>query len=97
MPEKPDYKAAQQSLNHLNQFRKPKEGMMWNPLLKHPRNEPCPCGSGIKFKRCHLNSMPVILPKQVIDQHIKASIKEAASKAVCPHGVPLETKCDLCP
>lgn len=27
-------------------------GFGWNPLKKH-RNLPCPCGSGLKIKRCH--------------------------------------------
>jgi len=31
---------------------------MPNPLLNLPRNEPCPCGSQKKFKKCHLPTMP---------------------------------------
>lgn len=27
-------------------------GFAWNPLKRH-RNLPCPCGSGLKVKRCH--------------------------------------------
>ena len=27
--------------------------------MKIGRNDPCPCGSGKKYKRCHLNSQPV--------------------------------------
>jgi hypothetical protein len=28
-----------------------------NPLLKWPRNFKCVCGSGKKFKSCHLNAL----------------------------------------
>lgn len=35
----------------------PKEGYVWNPLLKFPRNEPCFCNSGAKFKDCHLGKL----------------------------------------
>ena len=41
--------------------KKPIHGFMWNPILKHPRNEPCFCGSKIKFKKCCLpNVIPII-------------------------------------
>lgn len=30
----------------------PKPDRAWNPL-KNYRNIPCPCGSGLKAKRCH--------------------------------------------
>src|SRR5690348_664960 len=29
------------------------------------RNEPCPCGSGIKFKRCHGNVIPPPSPERL--------------------------------
>lgn len=38
-------------------FRAP-EGMVWNPLRSYPRNAPCVCGSGKKFKGCHLQELP---------------------------------------
>ena len=28
------------------------------------RNDPCPCGSGRKFKHCHLRKKPVALQEQ---------------------------------
>jgi len=37
---------------------KPLEGRDWNPLLNYPRNNPCFCGSGKKFKKCCLVNMP---------------------------------------
>lgn len=39
-----------------------KSDMDWNPLLNYPRNNPCPCKSGKKFKKCHLNLLPVAVP-----------------------------------
>lgn len=42
----------------------PKPGHAWNPLLKFPRNNPCPCGSGKKFKKCCVNNVPVTLPEK---------------------------------
>ena len=37
-------------------------GYVWNPLKSHPRNGKCPCGSEKKFKKCHLNTMTLVLP-----------------------------------
>ena len=39
-----------------------KAGWVENPILKWPRNSPCPCGTGKKFKACCLNRMPLVLP-----------------------------------
>lgn len=36
---------------------RPNEGRSWSPLLNFPRNDKCFCGSGIKFKKCHLNKL----------------------------------------
>src|SRR5262249_61171301 len=44
------------------------------------RNQPCPCGSGKKFKRCHLGSVettPLALPRAALhdrDQRIVADV-----------------------
>jgi hypothetical protein len=48
-------------------FLKLLPGMAWNPLLGLPRNSPCPCGSGLKFKKCHLSKLPMAVPKKVAD------------------------------
>lgn len=48
-----------------------KEGFAWNPLLKIPRNVPCPCDSGKKFKACHLLSMPRVVPQSLADEYKK--------------------------
>lgn len=41
-----------------------KQGFAWNPLLTLPRNIPCPCRSGKKFKACHLNMLPRVIPEK---------------------------------
>lgn len=74
-PEKSDYKKKQQVLRQLSKLAlKPKPGHDWNPLLKVPRNNPCPCQSGKKFKHCHLNLVPrIVEAKQA--QHFKTAMK----------------------
>ncbi len=49
-----------------------KPGYAWNPLLKYPRNDECPCGSGTKFKNCHLNKMPRAIPVAAAADYVKA-------------------------
>ncbi|AFC22542.1 hypothetical protein phi1422_0022 [Bdellovibrio phage phi1422] len=38
-------------------------GNQWNPLKAYPRNLPCPCGSGIKFKKCCVDKIPMTVKK----------------------------------
>lgn len=38
-------------------------GWQWNPLLKLPANQKCPCKSGRKFKVCCRNSLPRAVKK----------------------------------
>lgn len=38
-------------------------GFEMNPFKKYPRNSPCYCESGKKFKNCCLNSEPMAIPK----------------------------------
>lgn len=45
------------------------DGYDWNPLLTIGRNEMCPCDSGKKFKRCHLNTMPRAIPADLAKQY----------------------------
>jgi len=40
----------------------PKKGLEWNPMLKYPRNDRCPCKSGKKFKKCCFPTMKQLLP-----------------------------------
>lgn len=45
-------------------FLAPMPGFVWNPLVQLPRNRPCPCLSGLKFKACCLPRLPkVVLQK----------------------------------
>ncbi len=40
----------------------PKEGFVWNKAKKMiGRNAPCPCRSGKKFKKCHLDLIPKVI------------------------------------
>lgn len=60
----------------------PAEGGAWNPLLNYPRNLPCLCGSGFKFKVCCNGKLPRAVSKdwaktiddnwdKIINQEIK--------------------------
>lgn len=40
----------------------PKQRMVPNPLLRFSRNAHCICGSGKKFKACHLHQLPGMVP-----------------------------------
>lgn len=52
----------QKILRKMNRLAsKPKPGYAYNPLVKIPRNNPCPCQSGKKFKRCCLEMVPKIV------------------------------------
>lgn len=65
--EKPNYKEAQRkSKETKNKAYKPLPGDIWNPLVKFPRNNPCPCGSGKKFKVCHLTSVSPVIDEKAI-------------------------------
>jgi hypothetical protein len=44
------------------------EGFIRNPLLKYPRNSACLCGSGKKFKKCHLGELPVAITIEELKQ-----------------------------
>jgi len=50
----------------------PKPGFIWNSLKKLPRNMPCPCQSGKKFKACHLNMLPPVVPEKIAKSYIEA-------------------------
>ncbi len=42
-------------------LRRPAKGFAYNPLLKYPRNNPCPCGKPLKYKRCCLPRLPPLV------------------------------------
>lgn len=45
----------------------PNPGFDWNPLLDLPKNRPCPCRSGAKFKQCCLHKLPKVVPVKVAE------------------------------
>ena len=46
-----------------------------HPFLKYPRNMPCFCGSGKKFKKCHLKEIPQVVFKHQAPQ-LKALLNQ---------------------
>jgi SEC-C motif len=40
------------------------EKSAWNPMLRFPRNNPCFCASGVKFKKCCLPRMTRVISKE---------------------------------
>jgi hypothetical protein len=49
------------SLKVVRMVSKPVDGMTYNPLLRIPRNSPCPCMSGKKFKACCISRLAPIV------------------------------------
>lgn len=58
------------------------DGSQWNPWLNFPRNEPCPCKSGKKFKKCHLLTMSraVYTPEEMKRRADAKALKDAEAK-----------------
>jgi hypothetical protein len=48
----------------------PKPGWTQNPLLTLPRNGPCPCESGRKFKKCCLPDQPRYIREDELQDHL---------------------------
>ena len=44
---------VQQNPNNMQDTRQPQKRMPIHNELKIGRNDPCPCGSGKKYKNCH--------------------------------------------
>lgn len=66
-------------------LRKPATGFQYNPLLSYPRNAPCPCKSGKKFKKCHLPVMPAVIPteakiKELEEERKKLEVSKEETK-----------------
>jgi hypothetical protein len=47
---------------------KPKDGLVFNPLLKYPRNIPCFCGSALKAKRCCIPKLKRAIPLERLEE-----------------------------
>lgn len=76
----------------------PPKGLAWNPLMDYPRNEKCFCGSGVKFKKCHLTTMPkcVLIKdaeefKRFMDQWTPGTIMKVTVKPDEKTDQPLES------
>lgn len=50
----------------------PAKGYARNPLLNLPRNEPCPCRSGKKYKVCCLLTQPAYVPEHMAKSYAEA-------------------------
>jgi len=57
-----------------------KPGFVWNPMLKTPRNAKCPCGSGKKFKKCHMPGMPRALSIDTIEHLLMTTANKVTEK-----------------
>lgn len=51
-------------ISHFWFLIKPRPVYDWNPLRKYPRNRVCFCGSGKKFKNCHVWKLKQALPQE---------------------------------
>lgn len=59
-------------------------------MAKFGRNQPCWCGSGIKYKKCHLNRGKQI---PITRQEAENSVKTLKSKKICLVPAPLKKDC----
>lgn len=64
-------------------------GFAWNPLLKIPRNQKCPCDSGKKFKHCHLINMPRAIPEKFAHEYV-ATMKNVELLKFVEDATPVE-------
>ena len=51
-------------------------GIQASAFKKHlGRNSPCPCGSGKKYKKCHLGQIPQYETKEMLEKKKKAALE----------------------
>lgn len=62
------------------------------------RNDPCKCGSGLKFKHCHGDIKKQLLCNQAVNELMLQLIKEEQIKKGlrCKHGVLKTEHCPSC-
>jgi len=58
-----------------------------------PRNSPCPCGSGLKFKWCHGDELKKAVCNRVVNEKMVQLIREEQKKRGL---VPKNFKCNDC-
>jgi hypothetical protein len=61
---------------------KPAPDFTHNPLLKLPVNMRCPCGSGLKFKKCCRPLTRPFIPKEGLKEH-QETYQQAMAGAKC--------------
>lgn len=63
------------------------------PKTEIKRNEPCPCGSGLKGKCCHGDRVKIMICTRVANEHMAKLIRQEQKK----HGlVPYRFTCNGC-
>lgn len=62
--------------------------------MKPGRNDPCPCGSGKKYKHCCLAREEAIGPEELAWRRVRRAIETAAGRASAPSDAPLSAKRD---
>ena len=53
--------------------------MEWNEVMGIGRNDPCPCGSGKKYKKCHLGMPQAKKPSALSLYEVNLVLLEAIS------------------
>lgn len=48
--------------------------------MANNRNQPCPCKSGLKFKKCHGDPIKIMLAKQAYEEKMKELIQNEIEK-----------------
>ena len=67
--------------------------MSVEPKIKVGRNDPCPCGSGLKFKHCHGDSTNQMICSRVAnDCMMKLIRQEQKNRGLIPY----QFTCDNC-
>ena len=49
-------------------------------MTNRNRNQPCPCGSGLKQKKCHADPIKIALAQRAYKEKFDELIKEAVDK-----------------
>lgn len=63
------------------------------PKTKAGRNDPCPCGSKVKYKHCHGDPIKQMLCNRVANEHMAHLVVQEQKKRGI---VPYNYKCESC-